>query len=67
MFDSTCASLSHRAPRDGGHGLLVCKAKAIIQVWGYTQTPTGNRAETTRYKEPEVGYVRRDGLETAFD
>lgn len=41
--------------------------KAMVQVWGYTQTPTGTWAEITRYKEKEVGYVRRDELEAAFD
>lgn len=42
-------------------------AKTMVQVWGYTATPTGDWAEITRYKEKTVGYVRRDQLEAAFE
>ena len=42
-------------------------AKTMVQVWGYTETPTGNWAEITRYNDKRVGYVRRDELEAAFD
>jgi hypothetical protein len=42
-------------------------AKTMVQVWGYTATPTGNWAEVTRYKEKGVGYVLRDDLEAAFE
>lgn len=61
-----CFALSSRSSRQGP-GLLVCEAKAMVQVWDYTQTPSGNWAEITRFNEKGVGYVRRDGLETAFD
>ncbi|WP_085340920.1 hypothetical protein [Aquidulcibacter paucihalophilus] len=39
----------------------------MIQIWGYTETPTGKWAEITRYKEKRVGYVLRDELEAASD
>ncbi|MCE2890593.1 MAG: hypothetical protein ACK5XZ_12775 [Hyphomonadaceae bacterium] len=42
-------------------------AKTMIQVWGYTETPTGNWAEITRYNEKGVGYVPREELEAAFE
>jgi hypothetical protein len=42
-------------------------AKTMVQVWGYTATPSGNWAEVTRYKEKGVGYVLRDELEAAFE
>ncbi|WP_395778239.1 hypothetical protein [Aquidulcibacter sp.] len=42
-------------------------AKTMVQVWGYTATPSGNWAEITRYKEKGVGYVLREELEAAFE
>jgi len=42
-------------------------AKTMVQVWGYTATPTGSWAEVTRYEERRVGYVLRDDLEAAFE
>ncbi len=42
-------------------------AKTMVQVWGYTATPSGNWAEVTRYKEKGVGYVLREELEAAFE
>jgi hypothetical protein len=41
--------------------------KTMVQVWGYTATPTGSWAEITRYNEKKVGYVLRDELEAAFE
>ncbi len=40
-------------------------AGTMIQIWGYTETPTGKWAEITRYKEKGVGYILRDELEAA--
>ena len=42
-------------------------AKTLVQVWGYTETPTGKWAEITRYNEKGVGYVLREELEAAFE
>jgi hypothetical protein len=42
-------------------------AKTMVQVWGYTATPSGNWAEITRYKEKGVGYVLREELDAAFE
>jgi len=41
--------------------------KTMVQVWGYTATPTGSWAEITRYNEKKVGYVLRNELEAAFE
>lgn len=42
-------------------------ARTMIQIWGYTETPTGKWAEITRYNQKNVGYVRHEELEAAPD
>jgi len=42
-------------------------ARTMIQIWGYTDTPSGKWAEVSRYKDKRIGYILRDELEAASD